>query len=186
MASLVLIRHSRPQPDPALPARQWALSPEGHRLCAPLATYLHRFTCPFIFTSDERKALDTAGHVAVSLGVPVVSDPALREHARENVPWLDQQAFEAAVRNLFVHRDELVFGEETATDAQARFAGSVGRALAASPNTDTFVVTHGIVMSLHVAAVTDSDPMSLWEGLGMPAVVVLNLATRQIVEQWNG
>ena len=186
MTSLVLIRHAVPQTDPAIPARRWALSPEGHRRCGPLAEYLRRFTCTTIFSSDELKALETAEHIAVSHGVPVLADSTLREHARENVPWMSQPAFADAVRDLFARPDELVFGEETATEAQMRFAAGVDRALAASATTDTLIVTHGTVLSLYVAAATGSDPLRLWQSLGMPAAVVLNLAARQIVEHWNG
>jgi broad specificity phosphatase PhoE len=163
---VLLIRHSAPEIDPARPAEEWPLSEEGRRRCAPLAERVALYRPDRLLSSPEPKALETAALIAPMLGLDVEVDDALRETARRTVGWLDREAFRAGIRALFARPDDVVFGEESAAAALARFAEAV-EALEGRPA----VVTHGTVMSLYVGRSHPDRGFAFWERLGLPAAV---------------
>ncbi len=75
--------------------------------------------------SDEPKAQQTAQPLADRLGITVEIMPGLHEHERRTVDYLDDEAFQATMARFFAEPDTLVFGEETANQALARFTAAV-------------------------------------------------------------
>jgi broad specificity phosphatase PhoE len=163
---LLLVRHSSPETDPSVPPDEWRLSAEGRRRCGPLAERLAAHAPRTLVSSTEPKARETAELVAPALGLEVQLEAGLGETARRTVGWLDRDAFERGVRELFERPEEIVFGEESAAAALARFEQAVARL-----REPAVVVTHGTVLSLFVAARTGRDPYELWRGLELPEVV---------------
>ncbi|UXN74300.1 histidine phosphatase family protein [Devosia sp. A8/3-2] len=64
MAKLIFIRHSAPLIDPALPARDWVLSAEGHAAATSLADRLVGHGIGAVISSDEPKDRQTAEAIA--------------------------------------------------------------------------------------------------------------------------
>jgi broad specificity phosphatase PhoE len=180
--TLILIRHSQSQPEPERPASQWPLTAEGHRRCIALADRLAAYTPDVIVTSRERKAGETGALVAARMGLPIAVADGLHEHQREHVGWLPNPAFEQAVTAFFTRPDELVFGEETAGQAGARFGAAVRDVLAAHPGQTVAIVAHGTVITLFVAQHAGAAPLPFWKRLGMPAIVVLSLPELRLLE----
>jgi broad specificity phosphatase PhoE len=174
---LVLARHSESRVDPHTPVSQWHLSERGRARCATLADRLVGYLPAAMATSPEPKALETATIVAERLGrrasdIEVVRD--LHEHARDEVPWLAQDEFDARVREFFARRDARVLGSETAAEAQLRFTRAVTRLLARHPDEHVLVFAHGTVITLFVTACTRQEPFAFWRRLQMPSFVVLS------------
>ena len=163
---LLLVRHSLPELDPAVPADEWSLSDEGRRRCGPLAERLAAFRPQTLISSSEPKARETAELIAPALGLDVQLSDGLRETARRSVPWLHADVLERGLRDLFARPNEIVFGEESAAAALDRFSAAVD----GLPE-PAVVVTHGTVMSLYVAAKTGRDGFELWRSLKLPDVV---------------
>jgi len=170
---LVLVKHSLPDIDPAVPAPEWRLGEEGRRRCEPLARRLASYRPGVVVASEEPKAAETGEIVARRLDVPFATAPGLHEHERRGVGFLETAAFEAAVERIFARPDDLVFGEETARQAHDRFAAAIGRVLTDHPSGDVVVVAHGTVISLFVARHAAVAPFDLWRRLGLPSFVVL-------------
>ncbi|MDQ3778364.1 MAG: phosphoglycerate mutase family protein [Actinomycetota bacterium] len=164
---LLLVRHSAPELDPARPADEWRLSDEGRERCRPLADRLAVFEPRMLLSSPEPKARETAELIAEPLSLAVHVDERLRETARSSVGWLEREELERGVAELFARPQELVFGEETADHALARFSSVVDGLQRAA------VVSHGRVISLYAARRTGRDPFELWRSLKLPDVVVL-------------
>jgi broad specificity phosphatase PhoE len=142
-----------------------------------------------IVTSREHKASTTGALVAAQLALPAIVADGLHEHQREHVGWLSNPAFEQAVVAFFTRPDDLVFGEETAGQAGARFDAAVRDVLAAHPGQTVAIVSHGTVMTLFVAQHADVAPLPFWKRLGMPAIVVLSLpdlGLLEVIEQAGG
>ena len=177
MTSVVLVKHSAPIVLASVPASKWHLSPTGIERCAGLADRLSAFATGSIATSAEPKAVETATIVGERLGLPVDVIEDLHEHDRRNTTLLGDGPFRQAVRTLFAHPNDRVFGEETAADALARFDAAIGRLLASrDPEEDVIVVSHGTVISLFVEAHTGEDGFGLWSRLGLPSLVILRRA----------
>ncbi len=195
MSKLIFIRHSQSQPDPSIPSRKWGLTEEGRRRCEPLAILLAPYNLDVIITSTEPKAIDTGVLVAQKLEIPCQVMENLHEHEREKAPFFDtKEEFLEAVTHLFSRPAELVFGEETAIQARDRFARAVASALAAYPQENIAIVTHGTVLSLFASqfAGQDTTPhltswgtITFWQCLGMPALVAFSHPEMNLLAQVN-
>jgi broad specificity phosphatase PhoE len=89
--------------------------------------------------------------------------------------------FAARMRDLFAHPDAIVFGNESASAALARFAQAVDQVVSEESG-DVVVVSHGTVMSLFVASRARVNASELWAALGLPSYISLELPNYRIVE----
>ena len=163
---MLLVRHSAPELDPSVPSEEWRLSEEGRRRCGPLAEQLARHEPRVLLASTEPKARETAELVAPTLGLEVQLSDSLRETARRTVGWLAPEEIDRGIRGLFERPGEVVFGEESAEAALARFEAAL-----AGLSEPAVVVTHGTVLSLYAAPRLGRDEYELWSGLELPDVV---------------
>jgi len=172
MTKMIFIRHSTPLIDPAMPARDWVLSAEGHVAAAALADRLVRHGIGTVVSSDEPKARQTAEAIASTLRVPLALDRDLREHERANVGYLQRSEFEAGIASFFAQPEELAFGDETADQVFARFSAAVRRS--AEPNRGTIaLVTHGTALTLYLARTTGIAPLPFWRSLTLPMAITV-------------
>ena len=180
--NLILVKHALPEIVPHLPARQWRLSEEGRRRCSTLADRLAPYQPALIASSGEYKAVETAQIVANALGKPFEIADGLHEHDRSSVVFLSRQEFESAVAHLFEQPEALVFGGETASQAQNRFKKAVESLLAKYPEGSIAIVAHGTVIALFVAGCAGIDPFPFWQRLSLPSFVVLSLPDLKLIE----
>ena len=181
MEHLILVRHSLPEIDPGTPAAEWRLGEEGRRGSAQLAAQLATYRPRAVVTSVEPKAAETGAIVAERLDVRTATAAGLHEHERRGVGFLEPRAFETAIERMFAHPNDLSLGEETATQANRRFATAVDRVLGANPRGDVVIVAHGTVISLFLAARAGVEPFPLWRRLGLPSYVVLSRPALELV-----
>jgi broad specificity phosphatase PhoE len=163
---LLLVRHSAPELDPSVPSEEWWLSEEGRRRCRPLAERLASFEPRVLLASTEPKARETAELVAPALGLEVQLSDGLRETARRTIGWLASEEIDRGIRELFERPREVVFGEESAEAALARFQAAI-----AGLSEPAVVVTHGTVLSLYAAPRIGRDAYELWSSLELPDIV---------------
>lgn len=179
--SIVLVRHGRPEVDPKVASHDWRLSDAGRNAAISLAAKLTDFAFQHVLSSPEEKALGTAQAVGGVLGLEVSVDADLAEHSRRSAGFLAAAEFEAGIARLFTRPDELVFGDETADAAHARFSGAVERNRRNSVAADVLVVSHGTVMSLYVSRLMGFDPFPFWRSLAMPTVIVLRGSHMKVI-----
>jgi broad specificity phosphatase PhoE len=182
---LILVKHSLPEIEEHRPAREWKLSEQGRARARQLAERLKDFQPDVIVCSSEPKAKETADIVAKAhrLELQVVSN--LHEHDRSNVPYQAQGEFQASVREFFQRRDVLVYGQETADQAHARFQQAMLSVLNAYANRTVLVVTHGTVISLFVSRRVGISDFALWGELGCPSFVVIDLQSNLLLAREN-
>lgn len=179
---LVLIRHSQTEPVADVPANQWLLSAEGRRRCDPLALRLQAYQPDVIVTSPEPKARETSELIAEKLGVQVIIGEKLYEHDRSGEPYTQHDLFLANVAAFFANPTRLMFGNETAASAYIRFSGAIKSLLCTYEQQNLAIVAHGTVITLYVAHAMRIPAFEFWRKLGMPALVVLSLPDKQLVE----
>jgi|SRR5690242_507952 len=186
MRRLILVRHAAPEVQPAIPARDWALSSEGHLQAERLAARLASLCAPaIVFSSPERKAFETAGLIACALSLKVERVADLREHDRTGAGYLSADAFAVSIARFFDYPKELVFGRETAAQAGTRIATIVRELCARTLDRDILLVTHGTVLTLYAVAVAGIEPLPFWHGLGMPAAIVFSLPDHRLLQQFQ-
>lgn len=176
MTRLILIKHSSPAFVRARPAAEWELSEEGRARCIPLAEQLRPFAPQAVITSEEPKARQTGEIVARILNLPVQAAPGLHEHERQTVPWYDDYDLHTQrLLRMFDEPDQVVFGEESAAAAYARFGAAVDDLLAQYPGQTLAIATHGTVMTLFAQHRAGVEPKPLWHSLKLPAFIVFAL-----------
>ena len=184
--NLVFIRHSQSQPEVGVTAQEWQLTAEGRRRCIPLAVQLAAYNLDVIVTSTERKAIETGKLVSETLGILCRVEKNLHEHERETAPYFETNAeFQEAVGALLARPSELVFGEETGHEARKRFAIAVESVMNANPQENIGIVTHGTVLSLYVSHFTRKEIFTIWQGLGMPAIMAFSYPAMKLLAQVN-
>jgi len=175
MNTLVLIKHALPAIEESVPASAWSLSVEGRRKCKDLSRYLSKYFPAKVYFSQEPKAGETA-----QLSIPnhmsgeVIPDWRLNEHHRETYKYQNQIQFEAQVEGFFEFPDKLIFGEETADQAYARFKKVIDEILSKrNPAYHSLVFSHGAVISLWVARTLQIAPFPLWKRLTLPSYIAV-------------
>ena len=131
---LILVKHAMPQVDVETPAHEWRLHPEGEAAAVVLAERLvrARYTPERIVASTEPKATQTGSIMAGRLRLPFATADGLHEHDRRAAGFLERKVFEARMRDLFAHPDQVVFGSESASTAPWHPRASVLRRTATS------------------------------------------------------
>jgi broad specificity phosphatase PhoE len=175
---LMLVKHSLPEVNPAIPSAQWTLSEEGRQRCIDLAQHLRPYKPGRIITSIEPKAQETASIIAQELDLPILPAGGLHEQERCSVPYSTPEEFQAGIKALFDQPEDLVFGDETANDATHRFAAAIDGILSQYRQQNVIIVTHGTVMTLwltqHCGPYPGGlPPFQFWQKLGLPSYVLV-------------
>ena len=180
-AQLLLVRHSSPCISDDMSYRDWSLSDEGKKLAVGAAEFIAEISPGQIFSSDERKALETAMIIGRHCGVDVEVEPDLREHDRTGVTWRDSATRQRELEALFANPSHVVFGRESGSQALRRLTTAIDR-LTLQPPGPWVLVTHGTVMALYLAELTGRAPMELWSCLRMPTVASVDWRNHRLVD----
>src|SRR5215216_2990609 len=162
---LILVKHSLPEIIKELPAHEWHLSKEGRSRAEQLAERLISYHPQVLVSSTEPKARETAEIIAGKLQVRMYVIENLHEHVRSRTGYLSKTEFQRSIREFFANPDELVFGNETADAAHARFSKEVHSILNKYTKETTVIVSHGTVISLFVSRLTGISNFQLWSNL---------------------
>jgi broad specificity phosphatase PhoE len=182
---LILVKHSVPEIQNDRPARAWKLSPEGRLRAQLLSERMRSYPVEAVFSSVEPKAVETAQIIAAACDVELQVVEGLQEHDRSNVPYLARPEFESAVQQFFRQPDTLVFGRETADQAYERFSDAITSLLEKYKNQEIVIVAHGTVISLFVSRLTGTSAFLLWEKLGLPSFVVIDIDAARLITMEN-
>jgi len=182
---LILVKHSSPEIIENFPAREWQLSDEGRDRAQKLVDKLKKYQLNAVFSSDEPKARQTAEIIGRALELENHVLAGLHEQDRTEVLFSSHEEFQKKVKSVFERPDELVFGNETANQALDRFHKSVDQVLDVSNAENTLIVAHGTVISLYVSRLTGINGYSIWQELGLPSFVVLDMRSKTLLRTEN-
>jgi len=185
MKPLILVKHSLPEIRENVPAREWSLSEEGCERAQRLAEILKQYRPEVILSITEPKARATARILGENLKLDFEVVGGLHEHDRSNSPYHSKDKFQALVREFFKKPETLIFGNETASQALKRFQESVNFLLKRYKDKSVLIVSHGTVISLYTSWLTGCDGYSLWQDLGLPSFVTLDLKSNVLLETVN-
>jgi 2,3-bisphosphoglycerate-dependent phosphoglycerate mutase len=160
--TLYLIRHAHSQRT-ALPAETWALSELGIQQALKLAELPFWSEVQIICTSLEPKAFQTAQIVSEQHNLPVEPVFDLRELRRTEAFVPD---YITAVHEVLENPLKSYNGWEPAGEAQTRIMTAIERLLMFHEGETLAVVSHGLVLTLYLAYLTNTVPtLDLWHSL---------------------
>lgn len=168
---LVLVRHALPVSDPSAHPVDWVLDERAREDCVLLAHALRDLEQPFIRTSPEPKARQTADILGMRLGAWPEDDAGFGEVRRPAACADDHVA-----RVTTYLSGEPLPGWERSSDALSRFGAAIARARASAAGRDVIVVSHGVVLTLYVEALRRGDPVAFWQSLPLPCAFEADLA----------
>lgn len=172
-APLTYVRHAMAIPTADRHPTEWELDGAGFAEALALAGRLEVApTIGALVTSTEPKALGTARAIADRWQVPLSGDDRLREASR---PWVGPGYRAVAHRYL---RGEAIEGWEPHGQVEQRVSAAVQDAVAAAAGGPVVVVTHGLVLALHLRARLGGgfDAESFWSCLAFPDAWALDEA----------
>ena len=151
-----------PVMQPEVPAERWGLGSEGRAAARELARALP--PAPYVVTSDEPKAQQTAQELVGARGGTLTVDARVAETRRPHV-WNADFA-ELARQFVAGRRHE---GWESQDSVVARFDAAVREAIEGSHGAPVVIVDHGQAMTLWLRSVraVDDGPR-FWSELAFP------------------
>ena len=173
--SLYLVRHAEVVVSEDVPAAEWPLSEEGRRDADRLGSASVWRSVPLVASSPEPKALATAEPIAAACGRPVRVEDDLREVRRSATWTIGAERYKALVARFFSDPTG-VPGWEPAGAARQRVVACIDR-LVGLTHGSLAVVSHGLLLSLYVAALSGRAAPSVdeWQSIPLPGVAVVDL-----------
>lgn len=165
---LLLVRHAETRKQRDVHPGEWELTDAGREAARALACTIALREGTGVFSSPERKALQTAEPLGAR--ATVLAD--LREHSVRETRWLEPAELDRLLRAYFAEGATRVFGDESRHEAVSRFRAALDRALATTSG-DVVVVSHGRVIASYLAHLLDTTGYELWRMLTMPAVITI-------------
>lgn len=148
MRRLYFITHPEVVVEPNRPVSRWHLSDRGIHRMRSFAALEEMQGVQSIWASGETKAIEAAGILAGSLGLPVNVFSDLHENDRTATGFLPPAEFEKMADAFFARPHESVRGWERAADAQLRIKSAFASILERHSEGDIAIVAHGAVGTL--------------------------------------
>ncbi|WP_170481736.1 histidine phosphatase family protein [Ruegeria arenilitoris] len=148
MGKLIVISHPEVVVTPGSPITEWGLSDLGLERAKTFARSSVMSSVGAIWSSCERKTLETASVLARMHNLKPNSDHRLGENDRSATGFLPIGQFEAAADAFFAAPGSSFRGWETANAAQKRIVEAVTSIVKVHDFKDLGLVTHGAVGTL--------------------------------------
>lgn len=148
MPVIRFISHPEVVIDPKVAVPDWGLSPRGRERLAVLLEEPWIAEVAAVWSSLERKAIETAEPIAAARSLTVRTLHDLHENDRSATGFLPPDEFERVADRFFAEPDQSVRGWETARVAQRRIVAAVRLVDAQSPPGDVAIAAHGGVGTL--------------------------------------
>ncbi len=179
MSAVILVRHALPEISQGTSSKLWGLSESAREDCVLLAHALPA-TVTAVWSSEERKAKETADVLGLRLGLPVQVDARFGEVDRPAV-W-DRDYREVAAGYLGGVDEP---GWEARDAVLARFSAALDEARRASAG-DIVVANHGMALSLWIASVAPIDLVAFWQALTFPDAWRVDVEAGTAERIWMG
>jgi len=182
MKYLLLVRHSIPIVSIGSKSTNWPLSATGIEKAHDLAIRISKYNPMLIFTSTERKAIETAKIIAETNQSTIEVNSELNEQKRDNLDVLSNDMFDEGIMKLFNSPKEVAFGMESANQAYERINSAINGIEEGQIEKNICIITHGVVMALYLSQYMNNRPYDIWSNLPMPSCFVLSRNNKEVIE----
>ncbi len=148
MSRLFYISHPQVKIDPAIAVPEWSLSEFGQSRAQTAARSPNLANVKSLYSSTERKAIETAEIFARELNLEIVIRDGIHENDRSATGFVPPLEFEDLADAFFANPHENIRGWERAVDAQKRIVEGVEKIIAGAPEGDIIVTGYGGVGTL--------------------------------------
>ena len=157
------LRHFQTKIEPETPVSEWKLSEEGRE---EMQKFLDEncLNVDKVYTSTEPKAVETAEKIAKKADAELVKTDLLKEVDRSDEGFVENHdKYIELVENYMRGGSKAEW--ESQEEARERFNKFLEQ------SEEGLAVTHGLILSLNIAAEKDVDPVCFWKDLGFGEMV---------------
>ncbi|UCE10248.1 MAG: histidine phosphatase family protein [Candidatus Thorarchaeota archaeon] len=165
---LYFLRHAETSIVYELPPSKWPLSGKGREQAVKLALLGTFDEVDVLISSEEPKAYQTAGPLAIKCKVPIIQDPYFNELNRDHGLMMTTAGYRQAIHRALVNPDHEELGWEKPRAALKRFLAGVANVESRYNSDKILVVSHGVVLTLyfsHLLGIEEHSP-ERWDNLG--------------------
>lgn len=179
------ISHPEVVIDPKVPVPDWGLSPRGRERLAVLLAEPWIAEVAAIWSSQERKAIETALPIAAARGLTVRTLRELHENDRSATGFLPPDEFERVADRFFAEPMQSVRAWETAKAAQDRILAAVRRVDTESPPGEVAIAAHGGVGTLLYCHLAGEAISRAHDQKGAGNVIAFERGTWRLIHGWR-
>ncbi len=169
MTTMYLIRHAQAEGNIYRRYQGWyngLITPYGYRQIEALEKRFADIPIDAVYSSDLARTMTTAGAVCKPRGLPLHTDPGLREIGGgvwENRTWAELRRADPAFFDRFVQADPTwkVEGGETYVDVQERMDRTLRRIAAENEGRSVAVFSHGTAICVSLAKYSGYPPSEI-------------------------
>ena len=164
MMPITFLRHFSTEVDPETPQAEWELSEEGKRQQEEFIEGKD-FDHDVVYSSPEKKALETAQKISEEEDIPLIVSSDLKEVDRSEEGFIEEHEEYVEMVGEFLEK-EAEFGWEEFEEVHGRlesFAETV------EDEKDVLAVTHGMILSTFLPDLFGKERFEFWQRLDFGA-----------------
>lgn len=175
--TVTFLRHFKTEIDPEEPQSEWNLSDKGKEQQKDFIQS-NEFDYDIIYSSPEKKALETARKISDEADIPLVVSSDLKEVDRSREGFIEDHEKYIDMVERYLEKEEIGFDWENFEEAEKRilsFSNTV------DPEKDILAVTHGMLISTFMPELFEQDRFDFWQSLGFGDTFEVNTSDIQEV-----
>jgi broad specificity phosphatase PhoE len=165
--NIYFLRHADTKVVYELPPSKWPLSKRGREQAVRLALLGVFDHIDVVISSEEPKAYQTAGPLAIKCKVPIIQNPYFNEINRDYGLMMTTAGYNHTIHKVLVDPDHEEYGWEKPSAALRRFLAGVANVESEYNSDSILIVTHGVVLTLyfsHLLGIVEHSP-ERWDNL---------------------
>ena len=152
---IYFLRHAETIVDEQRKASDWIITEEGKLHAEKLANKVFRQKFDYIYSSSERKAIQTAEPFAIKNNLEIIQCFEFRELNRDKGGFLSLEKYLENVELMFKNRERIYDNWETGNSALQRFFKKYQEIDNQHENKKILIVSHGLILNLFFAYILD-------------------------------
>lgn len=185
MAKLYFITHPQVNIIQGIPIDKWALSHEGIASCDRLASLDFWNNIDVIYSSPEKKALQTTKIIAKKNRILVKKKHSLREFDRSSTGFLQPTTYMNAIESFYANPELSHRGWETANSASERIYACVNSIFNQDNHKNIAIIGHGATGTLLVCKILGIDPTFLEDPQGVGVYMAIDWHKKKLILKWK-
>ena len=149
------LRHAKTIVDENRKVSEWVISEEGKMNAVRIANKVFRQAFDYIYSSSEKKALQTAEPFAKKYDLKIIQCFEFRELDRDRGGFLEMDKYLENVELTFKNRERIYDNWETGSSALQRFYKKYQEIDKEHENKKILIVSHGLILNLFFAYILD-------------------------------
>ncbi|KKQ91370.1 MAG: Phosphoglycerate mutase [Candidatus Woesebacteria bacterium GW2011_GWB1_39_10] len=184
MSKLYFITHPSVHIVKVLPIDQWGLSSKGINEVKRLLKLSFWNEISIIYSSPEKKAIQTAELISREYGIKIFTRDNLSEVDRSSTGFMEYGKYLDVVRNFYKHPKESIQGWESAAVASKRIFKDIAQIMSKHKNKSIVVIGHGATGTLLACSLLNKEPDFAEDTQGTGRYMIIDWNKRQLVQKW--